>query len=55
MEQVGIATGYGLGGQGVGVQVPVGARLLSSPRRADRFWGPPNHISNGNGGNAAGE
>jgi hypothetical protein len=44
---VGIATGYGLDGQGVGVQVPVGSRIFSSPRRPDRFWGPFNLLSNG--------
>jgi hypothetical protein len=36
-----IATGCGLDGRGVGVRVPVGARLISSARRPDRFWGPP--------------
>jgi hypothetical protein len=30
---VGIATDYGLDGRGVGVRVPVGPRLLFSPRR----------------------
>jgi hypothetical protein len=34
---VGIATGYGLDDQGVGVRVPVGARIFTSPRRPDRF------------------
>jgi hypothetical protein len=34
---VGIATGYGLDDRGVGVQVPVGSRLFSSPRRPDRL------------------
>jgi hypothetical protein len=34
---VGIATGYGLDGQGVGVRVKVGARFFPSPRRSDRF------------------
>jgi hypothetical protein len=29
----GIATGYGLGDRGVGVLVPVGSRIFSSPRR----------------------
>jgi hypothetical protein len=39
---VGIATGYGLDnrGVGVGIRVPVGSRIFSSPRRPDRFWGP---------------
>jgi hypothetical protein len=43
----GVATGYGLDGRGVGVRVPVGPRLFSSPRRPDRFWGPPSLLSNG--------
>jgi hypothetical protein len=47
---VGIATGYGLDGWGVGVQVPVGARFFSSPRRQDQFWGPSSFLSNGYGG-----
>jgi hypothetical protein len=44
---VGIATGYGLDGRGVGVQVPVGARFPPSPRLPDRFWGTPSLLSNG--------
>jgi hypothetical protein len=44
---VGIATHYGLNDRGVGVQVPVGSRIFSSPRRPDRLWGPPNLLSNG--------
>jgi hypothetical protein len=44
---VGIATGYGLDNRGVGVRVPIGSRIFSSPRRSDRLWGPPNHLSNG--------
>jgi hypothetical protein len=47
---VGIATGYGLDAQGVGLRVPVGSRIFSSPCRPDWFWGPPNLISNGYGG-----
>jgi hypothetical protein len=39
---VGIATAYGLDHRGVGVRVPVGSRIFSSPRRSDRLWGPPN-------------
>jgi hypothetical protein len=42
---VGIATDYGLDGRRVGVRVPVGARFFSSPRRPDRFWGPPSLLS----------
>jgi hypothetical protein len=37
---VGIATGYRLDDRGVGVRVPVGSRIFSSPRRPDRLWGP---------------
>jgi hypothetical protein len=44
---VGIATGYGLDDQEVGVWVPLGSRIFSSPRRPDRLWGPPNFLSNG--------
>jgi hypothetical protein len=44
---VGIATGYGLDDRGVGIQVPVGSRIFSSPSRRDRLWGPPNLLSNG--------
>jgi hypothetical protein len=44
---VGIATGYGLDDRGVGVRVPVGSRIFSSPRRSDRLWGPPSILSNG--------
>jgi hypothetical protein len=44
---VGIATGYGLDDRGVGVRVPVGSRIISSPRRPDRLWGPPNLLPNG--------
>jgi hypothetical protein len=35
-----IATGYGLDDRGVGVRVPVESRILFSPRRPDRLWGP---------------
>jgi hypothetical protein len=41
------ATGYGLDDQGVGVQVPVGARIFSTPQHPDWFWGPPSLLSNG--------
>jgi hypothetical protein len=34
-SSVGIATGYGLDDRGVGVRVPVGSRIFSSPRRPD--------------------
>jgi hypothetical protein len=42
---VGVATGYGLDGEGVGVRVPEGASFPSSPCRPDRFWGPPSLLS----------
>jgi hypothetical protein len=51
---VGIATGYRLDDRGVGVRVPVGSRLFSSPRQADRFLGPPNLLPMGTGGSFAG-
>jgi hypothetical protein len=51
---VGIATVYGLDNRWVGVRVPVGSRIFSSPRRPDRIWGPPSLLSNGYGGKAAG-
>jgi hypothetical protein len=44
---VGIATGYGLDDRGVGVRVPLGSRIFSSPRLPDRLWDPPNLLSNG--------
>jgi hypothetical protein len=49
-SSVGIATGYGLDGGGVGVRVPVGAKSFISLRRPDRFWGPPSLLSNSYGG-----
>jgi hypothetical protein len=33
--------------RGVGVRVPVGSRIFSSPRGTNRLWGPPNLLSNG--------
>jgi hypothetical protein len=44
---VGTATDYRLHDRGVGVRVPVGPRIFSSPRRPDRLWGPPSLLSNG--------
>jgi hypothetical protein len=44
---VGVGTGYGLDDRGVRTRVPVGSRIFSSPRLADRLWGPPNFLSNG--------
>jgi hypothetical protein len=43
----GFSYGYGLGGRVVGVRVPVGSRIFSSPRRPDQLWGPPNLLSKG--------
>jgi hypothetical protein len=44
---LGIATGYGLDGRGVGVRVSVGTRIFTSPRRLDWLWGSPTLLSNG--------
>jgi hypothetical protein len=44
---VGITTGYGLDDREVGVRVPVGSRIFSSPCRPDRLWGPPGLLSSG--------
>jgi hypothetical protein len=46
-SSVGIATGCRLDGQEVGVRVPVGSRIFSSPRRPNRIWGPPRLQNNG--------
>jgi hypothetical protein len=46
-SSVGIATGYRLDDRGFGVRVPVESRIFSSPRRPDRFWGPPSLLPNG--------
>jgi hypothetical protein len=43
---VGIATSYGMDDRGVGVRVPVGSRIFSSPNCPDRLCGPPNLLSN---------
>jgi hypothetical protein len=42
-----IATSYGLNNSRIGVRVPVGSRILSSPRRPDWHSGPPRLLSNG--------
>jgi hypothetical protein len=44
---VGIATGYGLDGRGVGIRVLLGARIFSYTRRPDQLWGPPSLLSLG--------
>jgi hypothetical protein len=49
---VGIETGYELHGHGVGVRVPVGSNLFTSPHSPDRLWGSPNLLSNGCRGGA---
>jgi hypothetical protein len=41
-SSVGLATGYGLDDQDVGVRVSVGSKIFTSPCRPDRLWGPPN-------------
>jgi hypothetical protein len=41
------STYVSLDDQGVGVRVPVGARIFTSPCRPDRLWVPPNLLSNG--------
>jgi hypothetical protein len=56
---VGMATSYGLDGRGVGVRVPIGSRIFSSPRRPDSSGVNPTSYSIGTGdsspwGNAAG-
>jgi hypothetical protein len=44
---VDIATAYGLEDRGgVGFRVLVGSRIVISPYRSDRIWGPPNLLSN---------
>jgi hypothetical protein len=37
---VGIATGYGLDDRGVGIRVPVGSRIFTSPCRPDQLGRP---------------
>jgi hypothetical protein len=44
---VDIPTGYGLDDWEVGVRVPVGSRINTSPCRPDRLWGPHNLLYNG--------
>jgi hypothetical protein len=51
---VSIATGSGLDDRGIGVLVPVGSRISSSPHRLDRLWGPPNLLYNGHEGSFSG-
>jgi hypothetical protein len=51
---VGIATGYELDDQEVGVRVLVGAKIITSPCGPDRFWVHPTSYPMGTGGKAAG-
>jgi hypothetical protein len=44
---VGIAAGYGLDDRGVGVRVPLGSRIFSSPRSPDRLQWLPGALSLG--------
>jgi hypothetical protein len=44
---IGIVTAYRLDDTGVGVQIPVGSRIFSSPRHPYQLWGPPSLLSNG--------
>jgi hypothetical protein len=46
-SSVGTATDYRLDGRVVEVRVPVGSRILCSPRHQDRLWSPRNLLSNG--------
>jgi hypothetical protein len=43
-SSAGIATGYGLANRGVVARVPVGSRILFSPRRQTGSGGLPNPI-----------
>jgi hypothetical protein len=45
-SSAGTATGYGLDYRGVGVQVPVGVRIFTSPCLPDRLWDPPKLLYN---------
>jgi hypothetical protein len=44
---VDIATTYLLDDRKVGVWVPVGSRIVTSPYRQDRLWGTLSFLSNG--------
>jgi hypothetical protein len=49
---VGIATGYGRDDRGVGVRVPVGSRMFSSPRCPNRLCGAPSSFPAGKAADA---
>jgi hypothetical protein len=42
-----IATGYGMDDWRIGVRMPVGSRIISSPCRPPRLWCPHSLLSNG--------
>jgi hypothetical protein len=44
---VGIVIGYGLDDRGVGVQIPVGSRIFTSPCHPYKILSPPSLLSNG--------
>jgi hypothetical protein len=44
-----VSTGYGMDDRGIGVRVPVGSRIFSSPRRPDRRRDPPSLLYEYNG------
>jgi hypothetical protein len=46
---VGVATGYGLDDSEVGVRVPVGSRIITSPRRPNGFGVHPTSYPKGTG------
>jgi hypothetical protein len=46
LNYVGVGTAYGLDDRGVGVRVPIGSRIITSPSRPDRLWGPPSLLFN---------
>jgi hypothetical protein len=43
----GMSTDYGMEDKGIGVRIPVGLRIFTSPYRLDRLWGPHSLLSNG--------
>jgi hypothetical protein len=49
-SSVSITAGYELGGRVVGVRVPVGSRIFSSPRKPGRLWGLHSLLFNGHRG-----
>jgi hypothetical protein len=45
--QIRLGTSYDSDDRGFGGRVPVGSRMFTSPRRPERFCGPPSLIFNG--------